>query len=392
MINNIKRYTYEFSGLQSAMSRLRHDQGVQTLNMIQKELDRFFKDSKCMGVIYTKNTDRMFFGMCTMALLNPLHNTDVANVLLDDKPIRIQQYYIEIDSKLIDNLNLSKEELTAIILHEVGHLVNDSTPIDKVRKAIDEYMVSQGEVLSIKDSIHFNQVLAYAIKDTLRKVTSIFNRYDDEILADEFVFMCGHGEYLESAFRKIVSSTSTINRGVDTNKLIILDWSLRLYKNMKLGRIRALSTLNKTKRFTASKLEKKEMELLADSLNRIDDIALQEATYILEETVKKNTLIKRIQRNGLKSIEEDVFEYEMRIRNVEEEDDALLIIRQINMRMSILDDYIQNADVGTKEIQRWQKTYDRYDKLRNELSKKTVYYRKNYGLWMDYNYAGMENR
>lgn len=375
-----KRYNYDFSNLESAMSQLKTDKSSKVLNSIKNELNKFFKDSECIEVIYTKNTDKMFFGMCTMAVITPYTTT---NILTDDNPIRIEKYYLEIDSKLFE-LSLSKEELTAIVLHEVGHLVNDSSPIAEVRKAIDQYLAKNKDILALKDSVHYKEILAYAIKDTLRKFTSIFNR-SDEVMADEFVFMCGYGEPLESAFNKILASTSTINKGV-SNKLIVLDWTLRLYKNMKLSRLRAISTLNKTKRFTASVLEKREMEVVIQSLNKIDDIALQEAEMILETVSKKNSLFGRIRLNGLRSIEEDVFEYSMRIRNVEEEDDAILIMRQINIRMSILDDYIRNAEEDDDDISRWQKTLDKYDKLRDELSKKTVYFKKNYGLWMDYNY------
>lgn len=382
------RYKYDFSSLESAMSHLRHDQSQQTLNEIKNELNKFFTDSKCIDVLYTRNTDKMFFGMCVYAILD---GPEVANILTDDKPVRISKYYVEIDSKLIDNLNLSKEELTAVLLHEVGHLVNDSTPITEVRRAIDEYMESNGDVLSIKDSIHFKEVLAYAVKDSLRKVTSIFTRGDDEILADEFVFMCGYGPALESAFRKIMANASTINRGV-SNKFIVLAWTLQVYKNMKFERIRAIKTLNDAKRFTASKLEKRELEVTIRSLNKIDDIALQEAAFVTEEATKKNSLLQRVQHGGLKSIEEDVFEYQMRIRNVEEEDEAILILRQINTRMSIIDDYLQYSDIEDRERARWQKVFDKYDELREELSKKTVYFRKNYGLWMDYNYGGAMDR
>lgn len=386
MINK-NRYNYDFSGFEMALSHLRQIQDQKTLNEIKSELNKFFKDSNCVDVIYTNNIDKIFFGMCTMAIIN---TNNIDNILCDDKPYRIDSYYLEIDSKLLD-LNLSKEELTAVILHEVGHLVNDSSPIDQVRHAIDDYMSSKGDILSIKDSVQFKEVLLYAVKDSLRKFTSLFTRNDDEILADEFVFMCGYGEHLEYAYNKILRLASTINRGV-SNKLIIMNWTLNVYKNMKFERIRAISALNKAKRFTASKLEKKEIETTIRSLNKIDSIALQEARYILEDTNKKNSLVQRVQHKGVRGLEEDIFEYEMRIRNIEEEDDALLLMRQINIRMSILDDYIYNSDVDDKEKERCQKIYDKYDRLREELSKKTVYNRKNLGLWIDYNYAGNMNR
>ena len=93
-----------------------------------------------------------------------------------------------------------------------------------------------------------------------------------------------------------------------------------------------------------------------------------------------------MKRNGLKSIEEDLFEYTMRLRNVETQDDAILLMRQINSRMSILEDYLrEDTEMEDKERQRWEKCYEGYVKLRDDLSKKSVYNRKMYGLFVDYN-------
>ena len=82
----------------------------------------------------------------------------------------------------------------------------------------------------------------------------------------------------------------------------------------------------------------------------------------------------------------------MRIRNVEDTDDAINLMRQINSRMAVLDDYLSSCgDIPEKEIQRWEKCLSKYDILREELAKKTVYNRKNYGLWFDMNYANAMN-
>ena len=254
------------------------------------------------------------------------------------------------------------------------------------------YVSEKNEILSIKNSIQFNEVLTYAWNDSVRKFTSIFTRNNDEILADEFVYMCGYGEYLESAFRKITNNVSTVNKGVTNNHLVVLLWTLQVYHDMKHQRIRAISTLNKAKSLTASTLEKKDLEITIRSIRKIDDIALQEAYAIIENSSKGNSLMCRLQRKGIRSLEEDVYEYEMRIKNVEEEDEALLILRQINMRMSMLYDYFDNSSIDEKEEIRIQKLLDKYNKLREELSKKTIYNRKNLGLWIDYNYLGDINR
>ena len=147
----MNRYNYDFSGLETATSHLRQRQDIRTMNEIKTELNKFFKDSNCKEVIFTKNTDKLFFGMTTYFVLE-----DPEGVILDDKPMRIKEYYIEIDSKLLD-LGLSKKELVAVLLHEVGHLVNDSTPIDEVRKAIDVYMAENREQVSIGDIYNNNR-------------------------------------------------------------------------------------------------------------------------------------------------------------------------------------------------------------------------------------------
>ena len=368
------------------------------MNEIKTELNKFFKDSNCKEVIFTKNTDKLFFGMTTYFVLE-----DPESVILDDKPMRIKEYYIEIDSKLLD-LGLSKKELVAVLLHEVGHLVNDSTPIDEVRKAIDVYMAENREQVSIGDVYNNNRFFTLAIRDSIRKMYSIFTRKDEEILADEFVVMCGYGEYLESAYKKIVASANHINKNV-SNKLLTLDWTFKVYKNMKYYRNIALRVLNKSKGYTGSKYEKKEIDEAIDNLKKVDVDNIRECSVIYEaikvdgcsfresEDMRNNkSFIGRIRHRGLRGLEEDVYEYQMRIRNVEDTDDAINLMRQINSRMAVLDDYLSSCgDIPEKEIQRWEKCLSKYDILREELAKKTVYNRKNYGLWFDMNYANAMN-
>ena len=394
----MNRYNYDFSGLETATSHLRQRQDIRTMNEIKTELNKFFKDSNCKEVIFTKNTDKLFFGMTTYFVLE-----DPEGVILDDKPMRIKEYYIEIDSKLLD-LGLSKKELTAVLLHEVGHLVNDSTPIDEVRKAIDVYMAENREQVSIGDIYNNNRFFTLAIRDSIRKMYSIFTRKDEEILADEFVVMCGYGEYLESAYKKIVASTNHINKNV-SNKLLTLDWTFKVYKNMKYYRNIALRVLNKSKGYTGSKYEKKEIDEAIDNLKKVDVDNIRECSVIYEaikvdgcsfresEDMRNNkSFIGRIRHRGLRGLEEDVYEYQMRIRNVEDTDDAINLMRQINSRMAVLDDYLSSCgDIPEKEIQRWEKCLSKYDILREELAKKTVYNRKNYGLWFDMNYANAMN-
>ena len=81
----------------------------------------------------------------------------------------------------------------------------------------------------------------------------------------------------------------------------------------------------------------------------------------------------------------------MRVKNIETEDDAIVLMRQINSRMSILEDYLRDEDIDDIDRKRWEECYKNYVELRSTLSKKTLYKRKQMGLWMDYNYLTNNN-
>lgn len=372
---------YNFSNFDKAMFHLKDAQTKKAINELETELNKFFKDSTCNQVIFTKNTDKLFFGMTTYCNIS---TSDVVECVMGDHPVRIKEYSIEMDSKLLE-IGLTSRELTAVLLHEVGHIVNDSTPIDEVRKAVDRYIAEYNTVVNLHYKDDSAYIFRFAVQDSIRKAKSLFTRTDEEILADEFVFRCGYGEELEKAFKKIRSSALTINKNV-SNKFIALQWAFQIYKNIGIHRLGAIKTLNKVKSLTGSELEKKELDMIIKGLNGRKNVTESSIELIRETT--KNSLPEKLRRKGLRSIEEDIYEYQMRIRNVDDEDEAIVLMRQINSRMSILDDYIYNSqNIDNKELERWHKLYDKYDLLRQELSKKTIYNNKSYGLWLDYNYA-----
>lgn len=388
-MKNIKYYN--FNNLQDAMGNVSRNPNNQNLEHLKRELNKFFSDSECTEILYTKNTDRLFFGMCVMASI-PVQ--DYNEVIQGTKPYIIKSYKLEIDSRLLD-LDLNDRELTAILLHEIGHVVNDSTPIEKVRNAIDLYMAKERDTLSVKDSNENRQVIIYAINDTIRKFTSIFNRKDDEILADEFVFMCGYGQDLESSFRKINSQVMLLNRNANVSKLIKLEWALRVYKEMGISRLTAIKILNRSKTLTGSKLEKREIEKAIHNIEKPKDLIVQEAELFINEYKNTNNLLTRVQRKGLRALEDDLYQYQIRVKNVDDENEALLVLRQINNRMGIIDEYIAGIDPEDDSygaIERYRKLYYSYADLRDTLTKKASYNKKMYGLFIDYSEFPDPNR
>lgn len=370
---------YDFSEFNNIMYQIKNNPSSDNMNRLKKELNKFFKDSKCQGVIYTNNTDKLFFGMCVMPVID---GNRAVRILQDDNNERIDSYYLELDSRLFDPmLGLTSQELVAVLLHEVGHIVNDNAPVDNLRRDLDSYLAKNDEVLVLSDSIHYKEILAYGIKDYIRRVGSIFEMPDEEILADEFVYHCGYGKELESAFKKIWKSSIKLNKDVN-NKFMVLRWTLNLYKDVKHKRIAAIRILNRGKTMDSSKLESREKENVIRRLNRIDDDALLEASF--SEFKARKGIFTNMKTKGLRSLEDELYEFAVRIKTLNDEETALVMLRQVNYRMSLIDEYLKVENLSEDEKQRWYALRDDYGKIRQKILEKEIGKTKKYGLWVEY--------
>lgn len=377
---------YDFSEFDRIAEAILHGTVSPTLlDNLKKEFNRFFKDSTCTECIYTQNDDKLFFGMYVYPNIS---GKDAVDILQGNNPKRIESYCIEMDSKLFNPaVGFSNKEIVALWLHEIGHLVNDSTPIENVRHAVDEYLAKTHDALKIVDSVHYQDLLAFGIKNTIHKIISCFECNNDEILADEFVFACGYAEYLQSAYDKIVKNSWNLNSEM-SNKFITMSWCLQLYKDIEKQRIPAMKVLKRVQSISPSKIEKKEIENTLRRLNRIDEDYYNEAAgsnryQCFNEGL--SDLMRNARRNGIRNFEDDFYDYNMRINNVEDEEDALYLMRQINTRISIIEDYLATEKgIDDQDRKRWNQLYARFTALRDKLSKTTVYKVKSYGLYVNY--------
>ena len=380
----IRQINYDFTDLEYACASIIDSDGRKGLIELKQSLNRFFKDSNCKEILFTRS-DKLFFGMCVYPHVD---KELVTQILQDDKPVRFNQYSIEIDSKILHPaLMITPRELLAMVLHEVGHIVNDSGPVDEVRKVIALQLVKQGNALNIPKTAQYYTIISYGIKDTVRKMTSMFFIYrDGEVLADEFVHMCGFGEDLNNIFDKICKSGMKIN-DTSANKLTSLAWSLSVYKELKIKRIPAIRLLKKMHGISGSEIEKREMEIMTNAITTIDDNAIQECCdytnrdnyYFFNETKSESKqsmyaeLRKQSAIKNIRKFEQDLYEYKMRIRHIADEDDAYYLMRMINTRISVIEDFLDHERLSEAEHKRWWKLLEQYYSLREELANVTTY-------------------
>lgn len=380
----MKHIDYDFGHINQIFAEALHDTKMSAKHCsdLKRELNKFFRDSNCTNVWYTNNVSKPFFGM----IVCPQIRGDIYEYLMGNSNIRLTEYTIEIDSHLFNPiLGLKPEEITAVLLHEVGHIVNDTTPIENARVYLNDYMAKNHDTLKLSDSQHYKEILAYALKDFCMKDRSIFYTADvDEVLADDFVRAYGYGMHLEHAMNKILSSSAKMYQGQTDDKFMVFIWTLDLYKHMGYRRVSALRTLNKMLALTGSKIEKAEIDNVIRRVNAIDDRSLLEANFASQFANKIKNRMRKMRIDNMKALEDDYYELNMRIRNVADEDDALYLMRQINTRISLISDFIESEDLSPAEKKRWMDVNDRFMRMRDELSKSTSYANKNYGIFVAY--------
>ena len=370
----MKTIYYDFSEFIEILHDIRYHNGRSSdLNKLKNELNRFFKGQRCREVLYTNNTDKVFFGMSVLPIMN---DEDVVYILNADNNYMVKEYYLELDSKLFGaDLCLNAEELLAVLLHEVGHMVNSTEPIENAKNVLDLYLAKTHSELDIAESINQKAILGFGLRDLMRKTVSIFEKDQfEEITADEFVYKCGYGDQLQSALHKILKKRNSIVNDKD-NKLAIFVWTISLYKNIKMQRIPALRLIRKGKQISPSQLQKRDFERLERNLKKIDLAATNESAF---EGLKKlySDRINRIKYKGVKGLKEDYYELALRAKNVDLVDEGLIIIRRINSNMSIIQDYLDTEGLDDKTREEVFEILEMYDELRTKLMKKDLFKEK----------------
>lgn len=370
----------------------------QTCAFIKNELNKFSPDFICKEVIFTPNTDKTFFGIYIrplwpaanefsrqlMAGYSKNFGVNKDGSIKDFVRFKPNRYILEIDGKLLRDFNLTPKQIVSIIIREIC-VMNSAEPIDKLRAAIDTYIALTGDTIDTYYIQETATVFELACMITLHNLTCIFAKYDIgediAITAEHILADTGLAEDFRNAIAKIMTKAS--NDKYDTTSIMI-SWYFTHYKDIMRSRDFQY-TMRNCIDIEPSRLVR---FMIVQAMNSLERMTYNDDRYYkasITESAKKKGLLYQMKRNGLRSIEEDLFEYNMRLRNVETQDDAILLMRQINSRMSILEEYLATEELDEKERKRWEDCYKKYLELRENLSKKTVYNKKMYGLFVDYN-------
>lgn len=382
---------FDFGDCLDIIEQLRKNQDPDLLRQLNHELNSFFTGSTCNLVLLSKNTDNPFFGLCVMPVIK---DNDIYDILLndnfeydhDDSKAKVSKYYLELDFKLFDPiLDLSNREILALILHDIGALVNNSSPIDIAKAEVDMYLDRTNSVIRRANTVNYAVLLSFGFKDLIWKITSVMYKDHDTLIADDFLISLGYGMDLELAVKKLKSS-GYINymtsgpRDIST----IIAWCLSVYNDVLSNRIITIKGLRKSLNYTAIRLVKREIERVITALSRIDDNSILEAGPIDWAMKKYRDTSKDFKYSAIKDYEADLYEYQIRLRNIDDENNALVLLHSINTKLSIIDGVLSEEDLDEKLRAKYSILQAKYSHLREQLAKKETLRRDYNRIYINY--------
>ena len=127
---------------------------------------------------------------------------------------KIDKWFLEIDGTCFDRnqFNFNPKELTALTLHEIGHVIYSDKPIEGFYRAYQEVKARMNSSEKATQKLMYD---IYMIPLTLacmqRRWVNGKNEVQLEIIADKTVVELGYGQYLLEALDKITRAIGSLN-------------------------------------------------------------------------------------------------------------------------------------------------------------------------------------
>lgn len=371
---HIKLNKDKFTAIDGAFLVLKEDhQSKAALEIIKTSLESCFGTTFDVSVVQTVANQPIFIMSVfpeistidkIISAVSSNKETDSIKKLWENN----KRWTIELDEKIFsDNIiSCSNKELTAALLHEVGHIVT-STSIPNRISLIMRYEISKTSLsnkMMLKDKL-FRTVLSLPILnacvcDGKRDKSSI----KDEIKADSFVKKMGYHSELLSVLTKISDNARYTNSGtINDNLKEVTNYSLNTLgdiqaRKAKLAK-RSLLSLREACQspFIESVLNKSIDMLFEDNPNSLSFINGRKEEYTMERADKDIeegyfTEFFGFGTHNLKRIDPAELDYvDVKINQIKSEDDKMMLVSYIHSKIDEVEYYIsilENPSISKK--------------------------------------------
>lgn len=376
----------------------------KNLKDIKKILNSSFDNCECEDIsISDSNNTSILYGMrvypstlslelLAMKVMDPKVSTQDLTKRLNESTMK---YVVEIDSNLLYNkiYNFKPGEITAILLHEIGHVTSDSDFYNDLKSYYNNALFTLENVDLAKKNISRDDAMVGSlfILSSIEKTRVQYNANNNielEKIADKFVVKCGYGEQLTSAMKKF--NKIYMSQYKKTNKDSSLKSEAEAFAHLnnvfKTRTNYVLGMLKTEEKVTTSNLVKATIDKVrkyitrrnfSESLNVTIDVPLMDKEFITEGFLNKWL------GNPLKVSQMDIDDLKIESEMMEDYDDKSILVFKIHKRINQINKAIEKSDESTST----NIVGKNYLNQLNELLKNVMKFNatpKRYGVFIKY--------
>ena len=257
MVSN-QKYSSELLAIEDCFGKIKMGRDIAgNLKQIQRILTRTFKQD--FELCINKNeTGKLFVmsifpdetvctGMVDLIVADNAKSSEVLSLWEN-----CNKWYIEIDSLLIydDALNSNPKEITACLIHEIGHVIYSSTIPSRLHKVMSFELTKRKMVT--RDLVKNKKYRLLFLPDVLNACSYKMYNYlgnREEYDADKFVVELGYKDSLNSFLNKILISNGNelmtrTDGNAEKDTEVMVKWSIENIDELKVRKTKLRKQIN----------------------------------------------------------------------------------------------------------------------------------------------------
>lgn len=405
-----------FTNIQMKKSVDTHIRGIERI------IDRVFGLNVKIHIV--DNNTGQFFGMN----VTPERMDRILMAILEEKSTKDKLYevwreennwVIEIDDLLLydKNLNANGNEIVAVLLHEIGHVVYSNEAVSRANRVIKMTLMDAGaKYKKVLSDAKFRPLLQIPLYESC--ATKHFRLPKDnnreEYIADKFAFQYGYGESLVTFITKLLKTRGNglIDRSeseMDSDVRVLVRWTVENVASLEKRKDKLSQSISIEERRNPSKVIKSIVSTIRDNIfgkNNDDDpinIAIKEqymyndldrliesaSSFSTDTKIKKPSVVSIVANKKLKKIEvKELDILEVEIDRIEYPDDKIYLLELIHDLNDRITTSIATIEAGHPERvpqskQSLVSLLERCNEMRRRVIKLDVR-RPGYGLFIKY--------
>ena len=398
--------------VEECFRNIQHEKDIsKNLKLIENAIRREFDIKLSISIIDNK---KQFFGMCVYPsveeinmLTKMLLETNVR--MADVEKLHIEfmtkgEQVVEIDSMLLydHNLQATAGEVTAILLHEIGHIIASNSTVCRFERA-KEYMTMKFDTKTRRLIPIIPMIVKVFNIATLQIFSNHFNvQLMKEKNADELAMKEGYGEELVDILGKLIANgkgerVKRSQKDMDKDIEVTIDWLIVNIKELEYRKDRLKRSLRMLKLTTPSKYLGKWIDRIHDGIFKKDDEKMIEKAVVINEAFILSNLHNKkfkppsgaMDSSGRvrKLQPRDLDIYRAELERVNTVDDKIFLLERLYDLLEIAEFAKHMLEVEPKRVMQSEQTIDMYiDHVRQiifEVNQRKITKTK-YGLFIKY--------